>query len=244
MRPVFRSTSSDSGAIWRRTLVAALLPIALFIGLPGCATIGPPPVHWENPALVPVVNRDFVWDQIVDVVDDYFRIEREDRVRLVGDVQTVGRIDTVPEVGSTLLEPWRSDSVNFNERLESTLQTIRRRALVQVVPAEGGFLVDVAVYKELEDLKSPEMAATGRAVIRDDGSPDRFSDESGSAAAAGSSPPPATRAGGPYGPQPTMLGWIPLGRDAALEQRIIGQIMARVGAVGPHFAGPPLPGPY
>jgi hypothetical protein len=226
-----------------------MLPVALLCALlgtlAGCATVGPPPVVWENPALVPVVDRDYVWDQIVDVVDDYFQIEKEERVRQVGDVLTVGRIDTAPEIGATLLEPWRSDSVNYYERLESTLQTIRRRALVQVVPAEGGFLVDVAVYKDLENLKSPAMAATGRAVIRDDASPDRYSDESGSPnAARAPAPPPAGRATGPFLPQPTVLAPIPLGRDTALEQRIIGQLMARLGSFGPQVVPARLPQPY
>ena len=89
------------------------------------------------------------------------------------------------------------------------------------------------------------MAATGRAVIRDDASPDRYSDESGSPNAARTAPPPpSTRASGPYTPQPTVLAPIPLGRDTALEQRIIGQLMARLGATGPHFAPVRLPQPY
>jgi hypothetical protein len=240
---VARCRSSWSARVWHRALPVALL-CALLGTFAGCATVGPPPTIWENPALVPVVDRDYVWDQIVDVVDNYFQIDREDRVRQVGDVLTVGRIDTAPEIGATLLEPWRSDSVNFYERLESTFQTIRRRALVQVVPAEGGFLVDVAVYKELENLKAPEMAATGRAVIRDDASPAYLNDESGNPNSARTPPPPASRASGPYMPQPTVLTPIPLGRDTALEQRIIAELMARLGAVGPHVVPTRLPQPY
>ena len=114
--------------------------------------------------LVPPIDRDVFWDQLVVVVDRYFDIEREDRVRLVDNMLTLGRIDTVPEAGATLLEPWRHDSVNFYERLESTYQTIRRRALVQVVPTENGYLVDVAVYKELEDLPARSIKRRQRDV--------------------------------------------------------------------------------
>ena len=185
---------------------------------------------WENPALVPVVDRDYVWDQIVDVVDNYFQIDKEERVRQVGDVLTVGRIDTAPEIGATLLEPWRSDSVNFYERLESTLQTIRRRALVQVVPAEGGFLVDVAVYKELENLQVrrrwPPRAAPSSATTRRP----RISTTSRA------TPTPRARPRRrPHAPaDPTRRSrrcWtpIPLGRDTALEQRIIGRIDGPLG---------------
>jgi hypothetical protein len=41
-------------------------------------------------------------DPAVDAVDDYFRIEREERVRLIGGVLTEGRIDTFPITGSTV----------------------------------------------------------------------------------------------------------------------------------------------
>ena len=57
----------------------------------------------ENPLFVPPLDRELLWNQTVDAVDDYFRIEREDRVRLIGGVLTEGRIDTFPMIGSTML---------------------------------------------------------------------------------------------------------------------------------------------
>ena len=57
------------------------------------------------------MDRDLVWDQVVDVVDDYFRMQHEERVRLVGDLLTEGRLDTYPRSGSTIFEPWNRDSV-------------------------------------------------------------------------------------------------------------------------------------
>ena len=69
---------------------------------------GPAPI--ENPLFVPPMDRELLWNQTVDAVDDYFRIEREERVRLIGGVLTEGRIDTFPTIGSTILEPWRRDS--------------------------------------------------------------------------------------------------------------------------------------
>lgn len=158
------------------------------------------------------MDRDLVWEQLVDVVDDYFKIEREERVRLSGDVLTEGRLDTYPRTGSTLLEPWNTDSVNRYERLESTLQSIRRRALVRVIPAEGGFLVDLSVLKELEDVPHPENASASWMNLRNDNSLRRYAD------------PIAGR-------QPT-LGWIGIGRDVALEQTMLAQLQSRFG-VGP-----------
>lgn len=159
---------------------------------------------YENPTLVPVANYDLVWDSVVNVVDDYFTIDAEQRPRQVGGVVLMGRLDTFPEMGSTLLEPHRGDSVGVYERLESTLQTIRRRAVVQAIPGPEGFLIDVAVFKELEDSKRPQHATAGAATLRYDDSLTRFEE--------------------PIGGQAVTVGWIPQGRDELLEQRIIAQI--------------------
>jgi hypothetical protein len=162
-----------------------------------------------NPMHVPATSADYVFDATVDVIDDYFTIDREQRIQVEGEIVTEGRIDTFPEVGSTLLEPWRADSANGLERLHATLQSIRRRAVARVIPTGDGFLVDVAVFKELEDLPRPERATAGAATLRHDGSLERFTDPV---------------AGG----QPFQLGWIPQGRDIALEQRILAGVEQRL----------------
>jgi hypothetical protein len=185
----------------------------ILLAVMGCAfdpsAPGPPVVRavYENPALVPVADRDFLFHQVVDVVDDYFTIDREEPLRVIGDVITQGQIETFPELGATLFEPWRGDSVGGYERLESTLQSIRRKAFVRVVPGGGGYLVDVAVFKELEDVPRPEFSAAGIATFRNDSSLERTDD--------------------PIGGRAITRGWIPLGRDTALEQRIIAEVLAR-----------------
>ena len=132
----------------------------------------PVPVAYDNPAYIPITNPDQVWDGVTNVVSQYFRIEREDPVRMIGNTLTRGRIDTFPMPGGTLLEPWYHDSANTYERLESTLQSIRRYAVVKVIPAEqtGGFWVDVAVFKELENVRQPEHATAASATFRSDAS--------------------------------------------------------------------------
>ena len=108
-------------------------------------------------------------------------------------------------IGATLGEPWRGDSVGFRERLESTLQTIRRFAQVTVKPAPGGgFAVKVEVYKQLEDLAKPDRAAGGRAVFNN-----VF---------------PINRTREVVGPVPLPLQWIPRGRDHKLEQVILARL--------------------
>jgi hypothetical protein len=180
---------------------------------------GPPPPPPPNPIIVNVMDRDFVWDQVVDVVDDYFRIQKEERVRLIGDLLTEGRIDTYPRSGSTILEPWNKDTVTAYDRWESTLQSIRRTAIVRVIPAQGGFLVDVQVFKYLEDVPRPDTGAVtlaNSAALRNDNSLERVTN-------------PVT------GQQPT-LGWIEKGRDINLEQVILCHIQDRLAGQGAPIA--------
>ncbi len=168
------------------------------------------PAFFANPSFLPCANHENVWENLVDVVDDYFAIKQEEPVRLVGNVLTEGRLDTFPTVGATIFEPWRHDSANDYERLESTLQSIRRRALVRVIPADRGFWIDVAIFKELENVAGPTGSPTGGASFRHDAT--------------------LTRVVGPLDEQETHEGWIPRGRDTALEQRILEQLLARYGA--------------
>jgi hypothetical protein len=162
----------------------------------------------ENPFFTPIADREFLWSQIVDTIDDYFKIQREQRVRAVGGELIPGRIDTFPTVGATLFEPWRRDSTPGFERLHSTLQTVRRRAQVAVTPTEGGYFVEVAVFKELEDLERPEHATVAASASPHDGSlvPTE-------PAAVGTA---------------ATLGWIPMGRDLSLEQQILREVRGRL----------------
>ena len=156
-----------------------------------------------------MADSEYVWTQIVDTVDDYFKIQREDRVRVIGGVLTAGRIDTFPVVGATLLEPWRRDSTPGFERLHSTLQSVRRRAVIHVIPVGPGFSIEAIVLKDLEDLNHPENAAVGSTTpARHDGTLRQEQPEEG------------------HGP--VTLGWIPQGRDLSLEQELLRKIQARL----------------
>ncbi len=177
----------------------------------------------QSSILVPAVDRDFMWDQLVDVVDDYFQIEQEDRVKLIGNEPTPGRIDTFPLTGATLLEPWHGDTVNCYERLESTLQSIRRRAFVNVTPFPQGYLVDVTVTKELEDVALPIKASAGAATFRYDTSLERDTEFNVDPNRIPGDP------ARPNGPRTPTAGWIPLPRDTALEQVMLTKIQSRLG---------------
>jgi hypothetical protein len=178
-----------------RPIAAALLALAA-LSQSGCAVTGLQAVT-PNPLVVPNGEFEKVWKETVAVVDDYFEIASENRLS--------HKIITEPRIGATLLEPWYGDSVGFYERLESSLQTIRRFAIVSVDPAPGGgWAIKVEVRKELEDLVKPDRQTAGRATFTDN-----F---------------PVNRTREIVGPVPLPAQWIPRGRDPKLEGVILNRI--------------------
>jgi len=203
----------------RPHLIISLLTVA---AVSGCGTFAPqgPLLPVQNPQFVPVNDREFLFNQVVDTVDDYFRIRREQRVRVADGVIVEGRIDTFPEIAGTALEPWKRDSTPGFERQQATLQTIRRTATVRVTPTQGGYLVSVVVTKELEDLSAPQNSNTAAAILTH-----------------GSSIEPEQL---PTPGEPVTLGWIPVGRDQELETRILAEIRDRASDAGVPVRLPPV----
>jgi hypothetical protein len=165
--------------------------------------------------MVPVTDREFLWNQVVDTLDDYFAIDREERVKLIDGVLTEGRIETIPTTASTLLEPWARDSSPGYEREHATFQSLRRRAAVRVIPGDGGYLISVMVHKEKEEVSQSEHATVGSSVRRHDATLVRRDRKNHRhrRATLGS---------------PLTLGWIPIGRDITLEQRILRELQGRL----------------
>lgn len=201
-----------------RSRWACCLAVMGVLSAIGCGAIGPgsmtpPPLDspgdLENPLFVAQPDAEIVWNQLVDVLDDHFRIRREERVRIIDDVLTEGWIETFPTTGSTWLEPWRSDSTAGYERWLATLQSIRRWARVRLIPAPGGYRVEFLVFKELENLEQPQSASVGGATLRHDTSRERDRDE-------------------PLVSGVDSRGWISLGRDRSLEQRLLSDLASRL----------------
>jgi len=201
---------------WLSLLAIALLVTSGCSGLPPTAQpYGVPRgvlVGQSNPLFVACRDPQAIWETVVDVVDNYFRVEHEEPVRVIGATVTEGRLETFPEPGATVFEPWRFDSVGAYERVECTLQSVRRKAQVRVIPGQGGFWIDMAVFKELEDAREPFMTTAGAATFHYDTS--------------------LVRVVNPIGEQDVTRGWIPYGRDDNLEQRLLGQIQSRLGGYG------------
>jgi hypothetical protein len=200
----------------------APLPAGTVIGPGGPMLPGPPPAP-DNAVVIPPLNADVVWQQMVDVVDDFFKIQTEQRVVFANGVPTEGRIDTYPQTGATLLEPWRRDSVGFRERLESTLQSIRRSATMRLVPDPAGWRIETVVLKELENMPRPMRATAGGASFRNDDSLYRYGTPLPTLGEqVGDAPRPVA--------SPTRnIGWIPLGRDPLLERKMLSSLVARLG---------------
>jgi len=200
------------------------LPAGTVIGPGGpVAASAPPAPAARNSVVIPPLDAELVWTQMVDVADDYFKIAAEQRVVFANGVPAEGRIDTFPQTGSTLLEPWRGDSVGFRERLEATLQSIRRRGTMRLIPDPAGWRIEAVVLKELENMPRPMKATAGGASFRNDDSLYRYGT-------------PLPTLGQQVGDQPRPvaaptpnLGWIPLGRDPLLEQRLLSKVLAKLG---------------
>jgi hypothetical protein len=166
-----------------------------------------------NPINVNSQDSEYLWNQIVDVVEDYFRIKSEQRPTRDNVQWIEGRLETFPEVGATYLEPWRKDALEGYQRWQSTLQTMRRTCNIRVSPIEQGFSISVEVLKELEDVDRSQFSSEGSAIARHDGTIVRTDS-------------------GLLG-QPITLGWIRQENDYELEQRILREILGRVSNIAP-----------
>lgn len=169
---------------------ALLLPL---LSAPGCVV----PRVVDNPTLVSTASHEALWERVVDVLHEYqFPIERENKLD--------GLIETGYKVGSGVLEPWHSDSVTLEDRMESSLQSIRRRALVRLTPAQDGYVVGVEVLKEIENPQKLIINSPGYATFRENQPIQRDLDVV-------------------IGPS-TDQGWILKGRDLNLEQALMESI--------------------
>jgi hypothetical protein len=189
-------------AVCEIPVVMVRASMLLFAGLlaasSGCASLHAPAA--ANPVFIPATHYETAWEGTVDAIHDFnFPLARESKLD--------GVIETDYVVGSNILEPWNRDSVGFENRMESTLQSIRRRARVQILPAQGGYLVSVEAYKEKEDVNGPVANTAGGASFQINQPLQRDLN-----LAVGQSAP---------------SGWIPMGRDPALEGAMLARIRSR-----------------
>ncbi len=188
--------------------VAGILAVATT----GCASVAPldnpivvrPVVaNVENPLLVSPGEPDAngyaeVYEQVIDVLDDYFEIKPTSRY--------AGHIETFPHIAPGFEQPWKAGNPDHRERLIATFQTIRKYAIVDIWAGErGGYKISLEVRRELQDLERPNRAINGGAVFREAPTVDRRNEVI------------PTEVSSSY-------GWIPVGRDYALEQQLLARI--------------------
>ena len=175
------------------------LAIVAFTGLlPGCLS-GPSRAQPQASALlIPASQFDTIWERAVAVLNrNHFLIARESKLE--------GVIETEYRAGSNLLELWHPDSVGFENRLESTLQSVRRK--VTVAFGQSGtdqIMVSVYVDKQIEDVPSLAAIYEGGATFPEADPLDRD----------------LSQVIGQSGPS----RWVSLGRDPLLEARLTAQI--------------------
>ncbi len=188
---------SKYASIRRNTTACLLLGM---IAAAGClsGTLPSRTLQGANAIQVPVERYDLIWERAVAVLNNYhFIIARESKLE--------GMIETQYRAGANLLEPWHHDSVGYGNRLESTLQSIRRRVVVTFQnTADNMLIVSVRVDKEIEDV--PGLAANyeGGATFRDSNPLQRDLDQ----------------VIGQTGPS----RWLSRGTDPALEVELLSQI--------------------
>ncbi len=180
------------GKSWR---IAAIGSAGILFG---CVTSPPVSLNGPNAVQISAAHRDIIWERTVRVLNrNHFQVIRESKLE--------GVIETEYRAGANLLEPWHPDSIGPGNRLESTLQSIRRRVLVSMQSTSPGLMtVSVRVDKEIEDL--PGLAANyeGGATFSDSQPFQRD----------------LTQVIGQSAPS----RWLPLGRDSWLERQLLSEI--------------------
>jgi len=124
---------------------------------------GPPP---ESVAYVPVENVDWTWEQIADVVDDYFRIERERQVPL---------FEALPDSPLPPLhlldEPSGEIEVQSAETLEFTSRLIERKLMdfnveVKVTAALPGPVITRYEFEPAAGIKGAQITNLAKDLAR------------------------------------------------------------------------------
>ena len=137
-----------------------------------------------------------LFETVLDVVDDRFEIDSANRYD--------GRIVTRPRTAPGVIQFWKPGSPDRRERLLASLQTIRHRAEVQIsADIQGGYMVEVRVYKELLDTPRP-LRSAAPSTFRESPTVERQFQVIDDGSRDGS--------------------WIPQGRDAGIEEAIIAEL--------------------
>jgi hypothetical protein len=137
------------------------------------------------------------------------RVLAEMRFDVVYPSARPGLLATGPLTGDSWFEFWRDDTVGSHQVAESSIHTVRRSVSLQVTPKGQGSEVLVRAKKERLSAPgvAPEQVSGSFSLYNPRDSDLQRQDELAE----------------------TKYKWIDMGRDEALEQRILGRIQAALG---------------
>jgi hypothetical protein len=173
-----------------------------------------PPGQCPNPVMLAGNPSQYgaIFETVLNVFDDYFEIAEANRWA------PTAQIKSHPKIAPGLDQFWKSGSPDGAERMLATLQTIRYRCEVTIQPVAAdaaqaavpsGYMIQVVIFKELEDLPRPIKATAGAAAFRSDNTVDREFEV--------------------VDPSVVDSAWIPKGREMYLEQEILKRINRELG---------------
>lgn len=170
--------------------------LSLLLSFGGCQRPTPPEEPTES--VVAAEELDVLWDASLSVLRKLdFQPDRQDRA--------AGIITTFPTTSMQWHEPWRQDVADNYGLAMSSLHTIQRKVTIRFV-REQDWVIDVQV--EAFILSTPDsQITTASSAIRS------FSGDL----------PTVT---GDYAAGSPARQWMPLGRDAYLEARILDRILS------------------
>jgi len=183
-----------------RSKIFSLIVLPPFAAVVGCAATGSR--TYESTHAISVhddAQQDALWEAAQDVLRKHrFALDRVDRA--------AGVITTQPVTSQHWFEFWRRDVGTSRDAMESSINPLRRWVEVTFAREEDGAWSEVAVMVHKERLSSPDRQfnSTGAAY-------QFFGDSL-----------PATT--GQYRVTTTDDRWLDLGRDAAMEDRVLGEI--------------------
>jgi len=190
----------------RRTMmILVFVPISLWAL--GCTAPAKPTSSTVGRVMIETADDyDFLWDAVGSALRQHnFRLDRQDRL--------AGVITTYPETSASGFELWRHQPQPAYYWLESNLQTIQRSVTVHIKPEANNMAhdVDVQVARYRYNLEERQVDNPALAMRT-------FSNAA------------PTTSGKLV--KPSESGeWIPLGRDAQMEESVLSSILARYGQV-------------
>lgn len=186
-----------------RYVILWTLLLALGAVVAGCHE----PASPEGPTAQAVAEDELetLWQASLAVLRLHdFEPERQDRA--------MGVIETVPTTSAQWGEFWRQDVADSHSLVESSLQTVQRQATVRFVRGDSGWTIEVQVG--VSRLVAPDSQITSSSsVIR------------------GFSGDLPTTEGRVVRTATDRRRWVSVGRDAAMEERLLARILSRTAAM-------------